>query len=108
MPRFSSTLIEHFESPRNRGRMASPDAMGTAHGMGGAPAVTFYLSVKVGVVDGAQFDATGCGVTIAACSLLTEMLIGKTLIECQGIEVKDLALAMGGLPPDKAYCADIC
>ena len=52
-----------------------------------------------------QFDSYGCGVTIAVCSVLTEMVEGRTKQECHSIQPDDVALALDGIPPHKVDTA---
>ena len=79
MSRFSETLLDHARSPRNGGPLPSASAVGKASLHGRAPYVTIYLDIQDGTISQAQFTAFGCGVTIASCSALTEMLVGRTL-----------------------------
>jgi NifU-like protein involved in Fe-S cluster formation len=64
-----------------------------------------YLKAAERRVVRASFEAEGCGVTVAAASLLTELIIGRTLAECRTISAETLQDALGGLPPHKHYCA---
>ena len=48
-----------------------------------------------------QFDSYGCGVTIAVCSVLTEMVEGRTKQECSAVHPDEIALALDGIPPHK-------
>lgn len=102
MSRFSAILIEHFQEPRNYGRMDNPDRTGSASLSGGA-AITIHLKIESGKVQRATFEAHGCGVTIAAGSMLTEMVEGMSLSDCFSIAPEQLAKALGGVPPDKRH-----
>jgi hypothetical protein len=72
---------------------------------GGAPTMTNYLRWNGDQVAAATFEAAGCGVTIAACSMLTETVRGRIRAEFLAITVDDLDAALGGLPAYKRYCA---
>lgn len=107
MPRFSPTLLDHAQHPRGAGVIEFPHAEGHADRGGQAPRVTFYLRFERGHIEQAKFTAFGCGCTIAACSILTEMVCGLTLEECQQVHSQAVVEALGGLPSDKGFCADI-
>ena len=46
----------------------------------------------------------GCGPTIAAGSMLTEMIVGRTIEECRELTAEQLIEALDGMPPDKLHC----
>jgi nitrogen fixation NifU-like protein len=107
MDRFSQTLMDHFQDPRNRGEMREPDAVGAGNLQGSPPFVTVYLQFDGTRIASAMFEAAGCGVTIACASCLTELIVGLTRDECTLITAQGLAQALDGIPPDKEYCADV-
>ena len=82
---YSEKVIDHYENPRNVGKMDAEDPdVGT--GMVGAPACgdVMRLQIKVndaGVIEDAKFKTYGCGSAIASSSLATEWMKGKTLDE---------------------------
>ena len=104
---YSSTLADHFNSPRNPGALESPDAVGKASLNGRAPYLTIYLKIAGGVVAKATFQAFGCGYTIASCSALTEMITGKTIEQCLLITSEQLIEALDGMPEYKQFCAQL-
>ncbi len=107
MSRYSATLLDHVLSPRNGGAMDAPDAIGKASLAGRAPYVTIYLQVRQGVVTKAMFQTFGCGVSIACCSVLTEMITGRTVADCRSLTGASLIEALAGIPPEKQFCADM-
>jgi NifU-like protein involved in Fe-S cluster formation len=83
MAKFSETLMDHVTSPRNSGVMELPDLTGMAAVPGSGPFVVVYISVRDGTVVAAKFQTYGCGPTIVSGSMLTEMIIGRTIEECR-------------------------
>lgn len=107
MPRFSAILLDHAEAPRNSGLMERPDFTGSANLNGRAPYVTVGLGVEGGVVREARFEAFGCGVTIAAASMLTELATGRSIFDCLKITPDEVSTRLGGIPPDKGHSAPL-
>ena len=104
---YSSTLWDHFNSPRNAGELRSPDAIGKASINGRPPYFTIYLKLTGEQVTRATFVTYGCGYSIAACSALTELVTGKTISECRGMTADHVVTALDGMPEEKRFCADL-
>lgn len=105
---YSEKVMDHYENPRNVGSMDKSDEhVGTA--MVGAPACgdVMKLQIKVsnsGIIEDAKFKTFGCGSAIAASSLATEMLKGRTLDQAKEIKNLDIAEELA-LPPVKVHCS---
>lgn len=106
---YSEKVIEHYESPRNVGRMDEADSsVGT--GLVGAPACgdVMKLQIKVneetGIIEDAKFKTFGCGSAIASSSLATEWIKGKSLDEAAEIKNTEIAKELS-LPPVKIHCS---
>lgn len=104
MPRFSETLLDHARYPQNVGRNLNADYIGRADLCGQPPQIEIYLRCSDGIIVLASFHAAGCGVTTAVGSVLTTLLMGRTVETCLEIAVTDLTEALDGIPPDKMYC----
>jgi NifU-like protein involved in Fe-S cluster formation len=103
MGKFSETLMDHVTSPRNSGVMELPDLTGMAGTPGNGPFMILSLRVREGRITAAEFQTYGCGPTIASGSMLTEMIIGRTIEERTKLTAQDLILALDGVPPDKLH-----
>ncbi|MBV1915414.1 MAG: Fe-S cluster assembly scaffold IscU [Pseudomonadales bacterium] len=105
---YSDKVIDHYENPRNVGKMDVEDKhVGT--GMVGAPACgdVMRLQIKVddqGIIEDAKFKTYGCGSAIASSSLLTEWVKGKSLDEAAQIKNTEIAEELA-LPPVKVHCS---
>lgn len=105
---YSDKVIDHYENPRNVGKMDAGDKnVGT--GMVGAPACgdVMRLQIRVddnGVIEDAKFKTYGCGSAIASSSLVTEWVKGKTLEEAAAIKNMEIVEELA-LPPVKIHCS---
>ena len=104
---YSEKVIDHYENPRNVGKMdETKKNVGT--GMVGAPACGDVMRLQIEVVDGkivdAKFKTYGCGSAIASSSLLTEWVRGKSLMDANAIKNSQIAEELG-LPPVKIHCS---
>lgn len=102
---YSEKVIDHYRNPRNVGKIDDADAVGLAGSLSCGDQLKIYLKIKDNVVTDAKFQTFGCGSAVASSSILTEMIIGKTLDEVKKITNKDIVDALGGLPPEKMHCS---
>jgi nitrogen fixation NifU-like protein len=103
---YSEKVLDHYENPRNVGKMEIDATVGT--GMVGAPAcgdvMKLQIKVQDGIITDAKFKTYGCGSAIASSSLVTEWVKGKTLEQAGSIKNSAIAEELA-LPPVKIHCS---
>ena len=104
---YTDDFMDHFDSPRNAGQMDAPDLIGRASLRGRAPYTTLQLRVRGKHIVDARFLTFGCGAMIASCSVLTEMIKGRSLDDCADITTSHVVEVLGGLPRNKQFCPGI-
>lgn len=102
---YSEKVMEHYRNPKNVGKIDDADAIGEAGSLVCGDALKLYLKIKDNIVTDAKFQTFGCGSAVASSSILTEMIIGKSLDEVKKITNKEIAEKLGGLPPEKMHCS---
>lgn len=105
---YSEKVLEHYENPRNVGSFAK-DVKRVGTGMVGAPACGDVMKLQIqvnenGIITNAKFKTYGCGSAIAASSLITEWIKGKSLDEACTIRNTQIAEELA-LPPVKIHCS---
>jgi nitrogen fixation protein NifU and related proteins len=105
MPVYSEKVMEHFRNPRNVGDMENADGTGHVGNPVCGDIMELYLKVKDNVITDAKFKTFGCGAAIATSSMVTEMIIGKTIDEALKVSNHAVAEALGGLPAVKMHCS---
>jgi nitrogen fixation NifU-like protein len=101
---YSEQTVDHVLNPRNLGKIPSPDGFARITGPCG-DTMEIYLRIRDGEIVDASFQTDGCGATIAAGSMTTEMAKGKRVSEALKISPQDVSNALGGLPQDSQHCA---
>ena len=105
---YSEKVIDHYENPRNVGKMDTGD-INVGTGMVGAPACGDVMKLQIrvdeqGIIQDAKFKTYGCGSAIASSSLVTEWVKGKTLDQAGEIKNAEIAQELS-LPPVKIHCS---
>ena len=103
---YSPKVIELFRNPKNLGRLEDANASATAGSLACGDMITIYLKVdeKTEKILKASFESYGCAANIAASSILTELIKGKTLQEAWKIDWRRISEELGGLPSIKFHC----
>ena len=105
---YSEKVIDHYERPRNVGSLDSnSDNVGT--GLVGAPECGDVMKLQIevndeGQISDARFKTFGCGSAIAASSLATEWVRGKTIDEAMELKNTEIVEELS-LPPVKIHCS---
>ena len=105
---YSDKVIDHFTNPRNVGSM-DKNSTNVGTGIVGAPECGDVMKLQIEVApDGqivdAKFKTFGCGSAIAASSLATEWLKGRSVDDAQDLRNTDIANELS-LPPVKIHCS---
>lgn len=107
-----SDLIRRWAADTRRAGILEPaDGLGEV-GLGDAEAgrrlaVRFTLRVHADRIETVRYQVFGCGFTMAACAAAAEMFEGHTLNEASVITSTWVDTALGGLPKERGYCADL-
>ncbi len=104
---YGEKVIDHYQNPRNVGTLdKSKPTVGT--GLVGAPecgdVMRLQIEIEDGIIKDAKFKTFGCGSAIAASSLATEWLMGKSVEEAAKLDNMDIVEELS-LPPVKIHCS---
>jgi nitrogen fixation NifU-like protein len=102
---YSETLLDHFRSPRNVGTIRNADAVGEAEDPSCGDLARFYLRIEAGRIREARFQTYGCGPSIAASSLATELVRERPLDVVEALTPEAMEQALGGLPDERRHVA---
>jgi nitrogen fixation NifU-like protein len=124
---YQDVIVDHNRSPRNFGRMEHPDRTLEGYNPLCGDRLTLYLKLDQDRISDIRFDGSGCAISVASASLMTEALKGKKLGEAEAIfndfhrlltaEQPDMDLdrfgklaALAGVRdyPSRIKCASLC
>jgi NifU-like protein involved in Fe-S cluster formation len=102
---YSPQVLEHLDNPRNVGALADATARGAATNPVCGDSLHLYLKVEGQRIIAASFQVQGCPPSIAAASVLTELIQGQTLADARQLKSQAVSAVLGGLPRNKEHCA---
>ena len=74
-------ILDHYQNPRNYGRLSSPSATADESNPVCGDQVHVEVGIRNGVVDEMRFEGGGCAISMAAASILSELIRGKTAVD---------------------------
>lgn len=104
---YSEKVMDHFANPRNVGEIPDADGVGEVGNPACGDIMKMYIKVKDNIIKDIRFKTFGCCAAIATSSMVTEMAKGKTLEEALKLSNRQVAEALGGLPPIKMHCSNL-
>ncbi len=102
---YSEKVMDHFENPRNVGKIENPDGYGKVGSPTCGDVMEIFLKIEDETIVDVKFRTFGCASAIATSSMSTEMIMGKKVEEALALTNKAVAQALDGLPPAKMHCS---
>lgn len=103
---YSDVLLDHFRHPRNYGSLAEPDISNEQFNPLCGDRIRIELKLEASVVREVRFKGDGCAISIAAASLLTEILAGKEIAQLGEISDEQMVAALeSDIKPARRQCA---
>lgn len=100
-------LLEHFRNPHNAGNLAEPTAVAEVSNPVCGDTMRLSVRVQDGRVLEARFKTQGCVASIAAGSVLTDLLTNRSLPEAREITALRISEALGELPSATMHAAEL-
>jgi nitrogen fixation NifU-like protein len=104
---YTDLVMDHFSNPRNVGEVADADGVGEIGNPVCGDVMRITIKVAGEAIEDVKFRTFGCGAAIATSSMVTEMVMGKTIAEAAGVSNRTVAEALGGLPAAKMHCSNL-
>jgi len=102
---YNPTVLDHYRNPRNVGDFPGSPAVAQVGDPAHGDVLRLALQIEAGRVVGARFRAFGCTAAIAAGSMTTVLITGRSIDEAARITDQEVATALGGLPAAKMHCS---
>jgi nitrogen fixation NifU-like protein len=98
---YREVILDHNRSPRNFGEIENADRVVNGVNPLCGDKMTLYLKLDGDRIDDARFEGTGCAISIASSSLMTERVKGATVNESLGLFDEVHEMLTGAKDPDE-------
>jgi nitrogen fixation NifU-like protein len=92
---YRENIIDHYKNPRNFGELKEADIEKSELNPVCGDSIKLFVKLKKGKIEDVKFKGQGCAISLAAASMLTEELKGKTLEEAKQISKEDVFEMLG-------------
>lgn len=80
---YQEVILEHAKSPRNFRALESPSSKAEGYNPLCGDRCAVFINTKDGVINDISFEGSGCAISRASASMMTQSLKGKTLQEAE-------------------------
>ena len=106
MSLYQDLILDHYRNPRNQGVLKAPTHLAAANNPTCGDRLEMQLSVKNGIIADVKFSGSGCAISQASASLLSEFVKGKTIAGASALDTGGLLALLGvSLSPNRLKCA---
>ena len=82
---YQQVILDHSKSPRNFYKMPAPNRTAQGHNPLCGDNITLFMTLEGDTIKDISFQGSGCAISKASASLLTENLKGKTRSEVKAL-----------------------
>lgn len=92
---YQQVIIDHGRNPHNFGRLAHANHVKEGYNPLCGDRLMIYLYEEDGLIQEVSFEGSGCAISMASVSLMTDALKGKTISEVERLADYFYDLVMG-------------
>lgn len=93
---YQELILDHYRNPRNQGTLEAPTREASANNPTCGDKLSMQILEKNGIIEDVKFSGTGCAISQASASILTEFLKGKSVKQAENMD-KDALLELLGV-----------
>ena len=105
---YQEIILDHYRNPHHQGLREPYEAEVHHVNPTCGDEVTLRVHLDGGVVEDVSYDAIGCSISQAAASVLTDLVIGKSIAEAMDVHrtFQELMQGKGQVEPDEEVLED--
>lgn len=92
---YQQLILDHYRNPRNQGVLDAPTHLAAANNPTCGDKLEMHLLVKGDIIEEVKFTGSGCAISQASASILTEFLCGKSVHEAEELTQESFLRHLG-------------
>ncbi|KKQ76418.1 MAG: SUF system FeS assembly protein, NifU family [Parcubacteria group bacterium GW2011_GWC1_38_6] len=105
---YKESILDHYKHPHNYGLILKPDFKAKEENVFCGDSIEISLKISKGKINDARFRGSGCVISQAAASVLTDHIKQKSVSKVENISINALVKLLGtDLSPTRMKCAEI-
>ncbi|MCD1257682.1 SUF system NifU family Fe-S cluster assembly protein [Paenibacillus athensensis] len=97
---YRKMVMDHYRNPRNKGKLPEGTVRLAYKNPTCGDVMVLYLDVGEDRIHDIRFEGEGCSISMASCSMMTELVKGKSLTEVQVLITQFTKMIKDGNPED--------
>ena len=104
---YKEIILDHYRNPRNKGKLPDSEISAQDNNPVCGDRISIDIKLENNIVSDIKFDGEGCAISQSSASILTDMLMGKTVEELSKFTKDQLLEELGtpSLGPARIKCA---
>ena len=104
---YKEVILDHYKSPRNKRSLPGAELSCRRNNPLCGDEITIHAHVEDGRIEGIAFEGSGCSISQASASMLTEAVSGKDLGEAERLVTGFRGMMQGSVEPDEESFGDL-
>jgi nitrogen fixation NifU-like protein len=104
---YRDIILDHFRSPRNKGRLDNADITVEGANPLCGDQVVLGVALEGNRIADLRIDGHGCSISQASGSMMTEAVKGKTLVEAEQVAKAFKGMMLDGVAPSDLELGDL-
>ena len=104
---YREIILDHYKKPRNTAPLDAPDREAKCKNPSCGDRITLSLKLDGDTISGVALAGTGCAISQASASMMTQAIKGKSVQEAEAIRQAVRAMIVDGQPPDQAALGEL-
>jgi nitrogen fixation NifU-like protein len=104
---YKEVILDHYKSPRNKRALPGAELSCRRNNPLCGDEITIHAHVDGGRIEGIAFEGSGCSISQASASMLTEAVSGKEVEEAERLVAGFRGMMQGTVEPDEESFGDL-